>query len=72
MKMKFFSKLFSSTPVRDNKETIRELSRKRNVIQSNMNADTIRLGIQVKSKQLTDPEFAEEKLKETLSKLKVN
>ncbi|MFJ5562250.1 hypothetical protein [Lysinibacillus xylanilyticus] len=70
--MKFFSKLFSSTPVRDNKETIRELSRKRNVIQSNMNADTIRLGIQVKSKQLTDPEFAEEKLKETLSKLKVN
>ncbi|WP_144787839.1 hypothetical protein [Lysinibacillus fusiformis] len=76
--MKFFDKLFSSTPGRDNKEetdnkvTIRELSRKRSVIQSNMNSNTISSGIKDKSEQMENPKFAEIKLKETLSKLKVN
>lgn len=69
----YFKNVFahSSLDSKDNKQTIRELSRKRKVIQSNMNANTIKLGIEVKSRQLTDPIFAEKKLKESLPKFKI-
>lgn len=60
----------SSTPDMNERDLVMELSRKRAVKKSNMDSSTIKAGIHLRSKQLTDPDFASNVLESSLSHIK--
>ncbi|WP_404467113.1 hypothetical protein [Planococcus rifietoensis] len=61
----------SNTPNPEEKAMISELSRSRTVKKSSMDSNSIKAGIHLRSKQLSDPEFASNILESALSHIKI-